>query len=372
MSIILNNPVVSVSPHVTQLNNTTSRVMIDVLISLLPVVLVSIFFFGYLVLVNLVVCCVACFWSEVIFNSVVHKQSPVWKNVKKSSVFSDHSFAVTACILALNLPTVINVWGWNIQDGDSILFSLDTVILCILMSVFAIVVVKMLFGGLGRNFANPAVTSRVFLLLAFTSGMIAVRTNPFFGLNLGLDASSGASWLGLVGEGTVLNSTTSPKVLFNMFLGNVSSAAVGETSVFAIAIGYVYLVFKKVIDWRLPLVLIGFTAIFALVFGLADSRIEYDSVSTVIGYTLAHLLSGGLVFGAVFMATDYSTSPNTFLGACIFALGIALFTVLIRIFAQWPEGFSFSLLLMNIATPMIDRYIYPKPFGYVRPVRSSQ
>jgi electron transport complex protein RnfD len=339
--------------------------MLDVVIALIPVVMVAIFFFGYLVIVNLVVCVLACFASESLFGVIAHKGVPN-KDDYKSSVYN-LSFAITGILLALNLPTVTDVWGWHIYSGGTIVLSLDTIIICIVVSIFSIVVCKMLFGGLGRNFANPAMAGRVFLLLAITSAMTATQTNPLFGADIGMHLSSGASWLGMSGDG-VYNTALSEQhwILWDMLIGNTSSAAVGETSVVAIALGYTYLVVKKRIDWRVPLILIGATAVFALLLGIGDARVEYDSISVVFGYMVAHMLSGGLIFGAVFMATDYSTSPNSFWGNVVFVVGIAFFTVLIRLYANWYEGFSFGLLLCNVAVPMIDRYIYPRPFGYIK------
>lgn len=373
MSIIIDKKFVTSSPHNLKADNSTKNIMLHVLIALIPVIISAVFFFGHLVVVNLVICLGACYGAELAYNLVVLGRKPTKQDVAKSSTKNLSCF-VTGALLALNLPRVVDVWGWHWSNGSTIILSLDTIIICILASIFAIAVVKMLFGGLGRNFANPAVATRVFLLLSVTGGIVVgsnaiFGTNPLFGANTGFDATSGASWLGTSGENSI-NSTLSGMTFWNMFAGNVSAGAVGETSVLAIAIGYGYLVVKKIIDWRLPLILIGSVGLFALLFGLADNRLslanDVQVGNVLLGYALAHILSGGLVFAAVFMATDYSTSPNSFWGNVVFCVGIALFTMVIRVYGQWPEGVSFAILLMNLCVPLIDRYIYPRPFGYAK------
>jgi Na+-translocating ferredoxin:NAD+ oxidoreductase RnfD subunit len=177
-----------------------------------------------------------------------------------------------------------------------------------------------------------------------------------------MEASTGATWL----SSKSLKSIS----LLDMFLGNVGSAAVGETCVIAILLGYIYLSIRKVIDWRIPLMIIGWSAIFALLFdGAIKSKLSGEELWLNLG---AHVLSGGLIFGAVFMATDYATSPNTFIGNCVFCFGIALFTMLIRVFAHFPEGISFAILIMNCLTPLIDKYIVPRPFGFVKKAKKKE
>ncbi len=346
---------VSTSPHITDKGNSTRRIMLDVLIALIPSIIAAVIFFGYHVLINLAFCAIFCFGLELLWSMLIKKE---WskKGIMEASSW-DFSSLVTAVILALNLPSTVNVWGLNIVGASGrILFSFDTVLVCLIGSIVAIVLVKQLFGGIGRNFANPAATARAFLLIAFSFS--SVQTLNAFGM----DASTGATWLS--------NKSLKSISLLDMFLGNVGSAAVGETCVIAIILGYVYLSIRKVIDWRIPLMIIGWSAIFALLFdGAIKSKLSGGELWLNLG---AHVLSGGLIFGAVFMATDYATSPNTFIGNCVFCFGIALFTMLIRVFAHFPEGISFAILIMNCLTPLIDKYIVPRPFGYVKKEKKKE
>lgn len=350
------NLFVSASPHITKPNNTTRKIMLDVLISLCPVVIAAVFFFGYAVIINVAVAVAACVGFELLYDAGINKRFK--KDSLKTSSIKDCSAAVTGVILALNFPTFVKVDAWNLNFYNpnianptiaDMYFSFDTVFLLIAASLFAVVVVKMLFGGIGKNFVNPAATGRIFASVIVA--LAAVQT-----VGAGLDASTGATWL------TGGRITADNTLLFNMFIGNVGSAAVGETSVIAILIGYIYLSVRKVIDFRLPLILVGAAAVFALLFdGVIKSALPADRIFTNM---LAHVMSGGLLFGAVYMATDYATNPNTFAGQAIFAVGIALITMLIRVFAASPEGMSYAIVIMNIVTPLIDRYVYPRPFGY--------
>lgn len=350
--------VISSSPHVSA-GNSTRRIMTDVIIALMPSVIAATVIFGYLALVNCIVCAAACFGFETLYEIL-------FNNKKKRDVSSfDLSCIVTGLILALNLPTVMDVWGLNIKHNGNIVFSFDSVILCILGSLVAICLVKMLFGGIGKNFANPAVVGRIFLFLAFSSAFKAIVTTDSWGI-----VETGATWLGQ-------KLPVSGDNLLDMFLGKVGSAAVGETCVIAILIGYVYLAVRKVIDWRIPLIICVSAFVFCVLLdGIVAPRIN-DGVKSfqfeaLMKKGLAHLLSGGLIFGAVFMATDYSTSPNTFKGGVIFAVGIGLITAVIRAFGSYPEGMSFAILIMNILTPIIDKYVRPRPFGFVKPAKDKK
>lgn len=349
--------VVSASPQITSKGNSTRGIMADVLIALVPSVIAAVFFFGYHVIINVVVCAVSCWGFELLYGMAATKS---WNKdgFRNSSVWNLSCF-VTAVLLALNLPATLDVWGMNVvSESGRVLFSFDTVLVCMLGSLVAIVLVKQLFGGIGRNFANPALTARVFLFLTFAASFAASQT-----VGLGFQASTGATWLG--GD-----KTATPSVLYNLFIGNVGSAAVGETCVVAILLGYVYLSVRRTIDFRVPLMIVGWAALFAL---LLDGLAKQHLTGSALFYNmLAHVMSGGLLFGAVFMATDYATSPNTFAGNCVFAFGIALFTMLIRTFAAYPEGMSFAVLIMNCVTPLIDRFIYPRPFGYVKPKKEKK
>ena len=364
----MKNLTVSVSPHISQKSRTTRSIMLDVLIALMPALIMAVLYFGYHVIINAVVCMGSCFGFELLY-TLVRKKDFSKKAVRESSCW-DCSSLVTGLILALNLPRTIVVKGWDlnayrtmpdingVNRADYVVFGGDTIILCIVASLVAIVLVKMLFGGIGKNFANPACTARVFLFIAFASSFAATNTT---GLGDMLAASSGATWLSSP-------KTTDGSMLVNMLIGNRGASAVGETCIIAIIIGYAYLSIRKVIDFRIPLIVVGCAAVFAILFdGLPNSLTGANLFRNM----LAHVMSGGLMFGAVYMATDYSTSPNTFWGSALFAFGIAFFTMLIRAFGNYPEGMSFAILVMNITVPLIDKFIVPRPFGYVKKIKEK-
>ncbi|MBR2988294.1 MAG: RnfABCDGE type electron transport complex subunit D [Clostridia bacterium] len=340
--------IVSSSPHITNQNSSTKRIMLDVIISLIPSVICATVFFGHSVITNVLACSFFCYLAETLWWMIANKNFSL-KALKDASS-SDLSCIVTGVILALNMPAVVNVWGLNLTVGGTVIFSFDTLIVSAIGSLVAVLLVKQLFGGIGKNFANPAATARVFLLLCFATGFTASQSTGLI-----FQASTGATWLSGGGE-------TTGEAIWRLFVGNVGSSAVGETCVIAILIGYVYLSVRKVIDFRIPLMIVGWSAVFALLFSLVKG---YTGVDLLLN-TLGHILAGGLLFGAVFMATDYSTSPNTFEGNCVYCFGIALITMLIRFFASYPEGMSFAIVILNIVTPIINKYIYHKPFGYVR------
>lgn len=343
----MKNFTLSASPHIVKKGNSTRAIMLDVLIAMLPALICAVIFYGYHVVINVIVCALACFGIELLYDLLYSKDFSK-EAVKKSSAF-DCSCLVTGVLIALNLPTTLNVWGLNITSGNKTIFSFDTIIACILASAFAIVIIKKLFGGIGKNFINPAMGARVFLFVCFGTAFVALP-NVF-------DASTGATWL------SSARGEVDGGMLLNMLLGLTGSSAVGETCAIAILVGYVYLVIRKVIDFSLPLTIIGSTAVFAFLFdGLVNSITGIQLLYNV----LAHVLSGGLLFGAVFMATDYATSPNTTLGRVVYGVGIGLITVLIRCFAGYPEGMSFAILIMNVFTPLIDKAFVRKPFGYVK------
>ena len=308
----MNKLIVSSSPHI-RTKNETPRVMLDVIIALLPSVAAGAFIFGYKSLIVVATCVLAAVVSEFLFNIIVKKEQTVF----------DLSAVVTGLILALNLRADAPIWQ------------------CVVGSVFAIVVVKCLFGGLGANFANPAVTARVFLLLCFT-GTIGGGATPSVSSNAEL--VTGATPLSVIEKGGELPS------IMDMFLG-FRGGAIGETCIAAILLGFIYLVIRKVIHFETPVIMV--LTVFAL------SLIVDNSVTDAIYQVLA----GGLVFGAVFMATDYVTTPITRSGKMIFAVGCGLITFLIRYFGTYPEGVSFSILLMNILSPYIEKWTAPKALG---------
>jgi electron transport complex protein RnfD len=347
----MENLIVSVSPHIKS-KNTTQKIMADVLIALVPALAAAVVFFGIGALIQTVLCVLFAGVSELLFFMVTKKR---WEFKKlgaiiKDSTLLDLSFAVTGVLLALNLPVFLSE-GTSQLDGIFDIAALDwgkTILYPLVGSVFAIVAVKMLFGGIGKNFANPALTARIFLLLCF--GAMATATVNIFG-----DATTSATLLS--GEKPVV--FADPNFL-DMFLGIKNAAAVGEVSALALLLGGGYLVARRVIDWKIPLIILASTALFVLCFN--------DFSGAVV---LPNLLSGGLLLGAIFMATDYSTSPNTLWGTVIYSAAIGFFVALIRRFGSYPEGVSFAIVIMNIVTPLIDKYVVPRPFGRVRPVKKA-
>ena len=299
--------IVSSSPHISS-PVKTKNIMLDVIIALIPSLIASIYFFGPRAAVVVIASVATCVIAEYICRKVM----------KREQTIGDLSAVVTGILLAFNLPSSVPIY------------------VPIIGGLVAIVMVKQMFGGLGHNFANPAITARIFLLLSFSGTMTAA----VFPQNA--DVVSGATPLGVLSgqEGTL------PTYL-DLFLGKCGGA-LGETCALALLVGGIYLVIRGVITWHTPVVFIATVFLFSLVLG-------QDPV--------AEILSGGLFIGAIFMATDYATTPNTAWGKVIFGVGCGLITVLIRVFGSYPEGVSFSILLMNILTPYIERWTRTKPFG---------
>ena len=287
--------------------------MLDVLIALAPAAIWGCVLFGWRALAVIATCVATAVLSEFVFNLIVKKQQTI----------GDLSAAVTGLILALNLHANAPIWQ------------------CVIGSVFAIVVVKCLFGGLGCNFANPAVTARIFLLIAFT-GTLAGGAVPRFSNNPEL--VSGATPLDVLKNGGEL-----PSIL-DMLLG-MRGGAIGETCAIALLVGFVYLVIRKVINFETPLIFIATVFVLTLI---VDNSFQM---------ALYQILSGGLMFGAIFMATDYVTSPITRSGRMIFAFGCGLITFLIRFFGSYPEGVSFAILFMNILSPYIEKWTRKRALG---------
>ena len=284
--------------------------MLDVIIALLPAAIAGVIIFGAKALGVIAACVITAVVSEALFNLIVHKKQTV----------GDLSAVVTGLLLALNLSTNVAIWQ------------------CVVGSVFAIVVVKCLFGGLGKNFANPAITGRVFMLLAFSS--VAGGARPAV-----VELVSSATPLELLAQG----SENAPS-LMELFLG-LHGGAIGETCCLALLIGFAWLLFRRVIKWHVPVIFIGTVFVLYLVFTGSFQM------------ALAEILAGGLFIGAIFMATDYVTSPITLKGKMVFALGCGLVTFVIRYFCAYPEGVSFSILAMNILTPYIEKFTANTPLG---------
>ena len=302
--------IVSQSPHVHS-GASTSKIMRDVVIALLPTTIAGCIFFGWRALLTIAVCVATSVLSEYLFNLIT----------KKKQTIGDLSAVVTGLLLALNLSTKVTIWQ------------------CIVGSVFAIVVVKCLFGGLGCNFANPAITARVFLLVSFSSS-VAGGASP-------VDLEAGATPLAAMKAGVDLDSLPS---LLDMLIGK-RGGAIGEACIIGLVIGFIYLVVRRVIHFETPLIFIG--TVYVLTLALTSDPLV----------SLYQILGGGLFIGAIFMATDYVTTPITRVGKMIFALGCGLITVLIRFFGNYPEGVSFAILLMNILAPYIDKWTQPRPLG---------
>ena len=305
----------SSSPHIRS-DASTSKIMRDVLIALLPASLAGVYFFGLDAALTIIVCVV----SSVAFEYLARRI------LKRSNTLSDLSAAVTGLLLALNLPPAIPKW------------------MAVVGSFFAIVVIKQLFGGIGQNFINPALGARVILLVAYGTKMTQWTAPRGFS---GTDAIASATPLGVLKEGGEL-----PGYL-DMFLGNVGGS-LGETSALALIIGGLYLLIRKVISWEIPVIYIGTVALLSWILG---------PEGFMTGDPLFHILAGGLMIGAIFMATDYTTSPMTRKGAIIYAIGCGLLTIIFRLYTNMPEGVSYAILLMNTAVPLIDRYTVPKRFG---------
>ncbi|GHV00564.1 electron transport complex subunit D [Clostridia bacterium] len=344
------NLVVSVSPHI-RAKHTTRSIMAHVLIALAPAFAAAVVFFGVSVIAQAVLCVAVCAASEFLFGlcrALAAKRKFTKHDAKTSSIW-DLSCVVTGLLLALNLPVFLKpeTAGGAAHNLTGI-FDLQyidwgrMVFLCVVGGVVAIVLVKMAFGGIGKNFANPALTARIFLALCFASFMGAATRN----ILAPADITTGATFLGGA------ESEAFRTDYLNMFLGVKNAAAVGEVSAAALLLGGIYLCVMRIIDWKLPLAVLLSAALFIFLF--SGFKLEL---------TLTHILSGGLFLGAIFMATDYSTSPNTFAGSMIYAAGIGFLVALIRFKGGYPEGVSFAIVMMNVVTPLIDKYVVPIPFG---------
>ena len=301
--------ITSASPHIHS-GASTRRIMLDVIIALLPAAIASAVIFGMRANVILLVCIVSAVLAEFLFNLITRRKQTV----------GDLSAVVTGLLLGLNLSTNVPVWQ------------------CVIGSVFAVVVVKALFGGLGRNFANPAITARVFMLIAFSS--VAGGAMPAV---VELEASA-------TPLEQLANGASQLPSLLDMFIGTYGGA-IGETCTAALLLGFIYLLVRKVIRWHIPVVFIGTVFVCSLI---ASGDVEY---------ALYQILGGGLFLGAIFMATDYVTCPITTKGKVVFALGCGLITFIIRYFCAYPEGVSFSILIMNLLVPYIERFTGNKPLG---------
>ena len=314
---------VAPSPHVHGSQSTRS-LMRDVLIALLPALAVSTWVYGRDVLTVSAIAVVSCVAIEFLIQKFLLGGEPTVSNL---------SAAVTGLLLAFNLPASIPWW------------------IVVIGSAVAIGVAKMTFGGLGRNPFNPALVGRVFLLIAYPVQMTSFSAPTVEGYS---DAFSGATPLAAVKSGAV---SVEDADLLNMFGGAVSGS-LGEIAAAALIVGGIYLLWRKVITWHIPVAVLGSMAVFAFVVALLDG-----GGAALYELPAFHLLAGGALLGAIYMATDYVTSPMTYKGMLIYGAGIGVITMVIRLWGAYPEGMSFAILLMNSVAPLINRYVKPKRFG---------
>lgn len=307
---------VSSSSHI-RAKDTSSKIMLYVIIALMPAAVFGVINFGIRALVLILVCIATCVASEWIFEKLIHKKSTI----------NDFSAVVTGLLLALNLPHTLPIWQ------------------AVLGGIFAIVIVKMMFGGLGQNFMNPALGARCFLLVSFAGTMTSYT----------YDGVTGATPLALLKNGESVDT-------MKMLLGT-TAGTIGETSVIAILLGAVILIMLGVIDLKIPASYIISFAVFILLFGGHG----FD-----VNYLTAHLCGGGLMLGAFFMATDYVTSPITPMGKIVFGILLGVLTGLFRIFGANAEGVSFAIILSNLLVPIIEKFTIPRAFGQKKEVKQHE
>jgi len=337
--------VVTSSPHIRD-TDSVPKIMWTVNIALLPALIMSVYFFGWKAMWITLLSVAAAVITEAVIQKLSHKPVRVY----------DGAAVITGILLAFNLPP--SVPGWMPVIG----------------SVFAIAIVKELFGGLGYNILNPALAARAFLLASWPVEMTAKWVAPREGTVSGITAITSATPLNLLKQSAKIISSPEKfdpsqvqaaqeaiaklsSSYTNLLIGNVGGC-LGETSVIALLIGALILFYRHIIDWRIPFTYIGTVAVLAWIFGGSEGLLT--------GNWIFHVLSGGLILGAFFMATDMVTSPINPKGQYIFAAGCGILTVVIRLWGGYPEGVSYSILLMNLAVPLIDRYTVPKVFGEVK------
>jgi electron transport complex protein RnfD len=303
---------VSSSPHIKS-NDSVQGIMRDVIIALLPATLAGIYFFGIQAFLVTLISVVSCIAGEALWQKLTHKKITI----------GDLSAVVTGLLLAFNLPAAVPLW------------------LPAIGGLFAIIIVKQFFGGIGQNIMNPALAARAFLLTSW----------PVHMTNFTVDGVSSATALGILKSG----SGELPS-LMNLFIGNVGGC-IGETSAIALLIGAAYLLYKKIISWHIPVAFIGSVFILTFIFGR-------DGLMT--GNALYEILAGGLILGAFYMATDYTTSPMAKNGQLIFGIGCGVLTTIIRIYGGYAEGVSYSILIMSLFVPFIDKFTALRIFGEVK------
>ncbi len=322
----MNKLTIAPSPHV-HADDSVRRNMFGVAIALIPAFAASLWVFGFSMLALILTSVVACVGVEYLVQRFI---------LRVPTTISDGSAMVTGLILAFNLPPALPLW------------------IVVIGAIFSIGVCKMTFGGLGQNIVNPAIAGRVFLLMSFPAQMTSW---PVPG---DVDGLTGATPLGLLKEGIKSGKSVSEIVdlpsTADLFFGGIGGS-LGEVSALAILIGLAFLLVARIVTWHIPTAVLGSMAVLQGIFYLADPETFASPLFT--------LLTGGALLGAVFMATDYVTSPMTHKGMVIYGVGIGVLTVLIRDFGSYPEGMSFAILIMNLVTPLINRFCKPKRFGEV-------
>lgn len=320
----MSNRIVAPSPHLHG-DFSTSRIMRDVVIALVPAFAFSVFIYGLSAVFVTGIAILSCMLFEWLIDRFM---------LRRASTLGDWSAVVTGTLLAFNLPANISPW------------------LIILGALVSIGVGKMSFGGLGRNLFNPALVGRVFLLISFPVQM------TLFPDTAGMDAITGATPLAFVKE-ALKTGTPVTEIMPNIDLGGMllgfKDGSMGEIGALALLIGGIYLLIRKVITWQIPVFVLGSMGVFASILWLVNPE-QYMN-------PLFHLLAGGAMLGAIFMATDYVTSPMTKSGQVIYAIGIGVITILIRVWGAYPEGISFAILIMNATVPLINMYVKPSRFG---------
>lgn len=317
----MNKLIVAPAPHVHS-GDSVRKNMLNVIIALIPAYLVSLYFFGLGAFIVSATAVVSCVVFEYLIQRFICKQK---------TTIGDLSAVLTGMLLGFNLPSNLPVW------------------MVVVGALVAIGVAKMSFGGLGNNLFNPALVGRVFLLISFPAPMTTWPKPTPMTMSY-LDAQTAATPLSLMKEKGVEALPT----LWEMFIGHMGGS-LGEVSALALLIGGIYLIATKTISWHIPVSILLTVFVFSGILWLANGEAYANP--------MIHLLSGGLMLGAIFMATDYVTSPMSPLGQIVYGIGIGIITIVIRVFGSYPEGMSFAILIMNAATPLINMYIHPKRFG---------
>lgn len=309
---------VSLAPHIRS-NDTVQKIMLDVIIALVPAMIASVYFFGMRSILLILTCVVACVATEYVTQSAL----------KKTVQIRDLSAVVTGILIALNMPQSFPLW------------------MAAFGSVFSILIVKECFGGIGFNFMNPALAARLVLMASWPKQITGYISPELLKQGVtDLDSITYATPLQLIAAGDFANLPQ----MKDMFIGNIGGV-IGETSAIALLIGFLYLVVRKVISWEIPVIYVATTAVCLGILGIPMNIIPYE------------LLAGGLLLGAIFMATDYTTNPINRKGRIIFALGCGILTAVIRVKASLPEGVSYAICLMNLATPLIDKLTVTSAYG---------